>query len=74
MKMKIDTEKLLKALEEYRERKLELAENDADEKNYVESEMREMQNTISQGELLTSRFTSNGLYKKKETMDLSNAG
>ena len=65
MKMKIDTEKLLKAIEEYRERKLELAENDADEKYYVESEMREMQNTISQGELLTSRFTSNGLYDKE---------
>ena len=57
--MKIDTEKLFKALEEYRERKLELAENDGDEKYYVETEVREMRNTISEGELLTSRFTSN---------------
>lgn len=63
--MKIDTEKLFKALKEYRERKLELAENDGDEEYYVESEVREMQNTISQGELLASRFTSNGLYDKE---------
>jgi hypothetical protein len=65
MKMKIDTEKLFKALKEYRERKLELAENDGDEKYYVETEVREMQNTISEGELLTSRFTSHGLYNKE---------
>ena len=62
--MKIDTKKLSRALTEYRKRKLELAGNDSDENSYVESEVREMQNTIRDGESLTSKFTSNGLYDK----------
>ena len=62
--MKIDTKKLFRALTEYRKRKLELAGTDSDENSYVESEVKEMQNTIRDGESLTSKFTSNGLYDK----------
>jgi type II secretory pathway component PulF len=63
--MKIDTKRLIRALTEYRKRKLELAGTDSDENYYVESEVREMQNTIREGESLTSKFTSNGLYDKR---------
>jgi hypothetical protein len=60
--MKIDTEIMFPALKVYRERRLELSENDSAQRHCVESEVVDMQDAVRTVELMVRRFEASGLY------------
>jgi hypothetical protein len=62
MKMKIDTDAVFPALKLYRERKLDLSGNDSEQRSYVESEVKDMQNVVRNMEQIVRRFEVSGLY------------
>ncbi len=64
--MKIDTEMVFPALRLYRERRLELSENDLEQRHCVESEVVDMRDAVRTVELMVRRFEESGLFVGRE--------